>query len=145
MTIADFLPGTTYHLLRQGTVTGAFPLIQEEGQAAMTISYDDFAKVDVRVGRVMRAELNEGARKPAYALAVDFGAEIGELQSSVQITEHYTPESLVGRLVLGVVNFPPKRIGGFESQCLILGVPDAEGAVVLLAPDRNVPIGGKMF
>ncbi|SBW03748.1 Protein CsaA [uncultured Alphaproteobacteria bacterium] len=111
----------------------------------MTISYDEFAKVDVRVGRVVRAEPNGGARVPAYALAVDFGPEIGELASSAQLTAHYRPESLVGRLVLGVVNFPPKRIGGFKSECLILGVPDAEGNVVLLSPERNVPVGGKMF
>ena len=114
-------------------------------EAEMTISYDEFAKVDVRVGRVMRAELNGGARVPAYVLSVDFGAEIGELTSSAQLTAHYTPESLVGRLVLGVVNFPPKRIGGFKSECLVLGVPDADGAVVLLSPERHVPVGGKMF
>ena len=76
---------------------------------------------------------------------VDFGPEIGVLASSAQLTVHYRPENLIGRLVLGVVNFPPKRIGGFKSECLVLGVPDAEGAVVLLAPERNVPIGGKMF
>lgn len=111
----------------------------------MTISYDDFAKVDVRVGRVMRAELNPEARKPAYVLAVDFGAEIGELTSSAQLVDHYTPESLVGRLVLGVVNFPAKRIAGVKSECLVLGVPDAAGAVVLLSPERNVPVGGKMY
>lgn len=111
----------------------------------MTISYDDFAKVDVRVGRVMRAEVNAGARVPAYLLSVDFGPEIGELTSSAQLVDHYTPESLVGRLVLGVVNFPPKRIGGVSSEFLVLGVPDAEGSVVLVAPERNVPVGGKMF
>lgn len=111
----------------------------------MTIAYDDFDKVDVRVGRILRAEVNAEARKPAYKLWIDFGPEIGEKKSSAQITRHYTPERLVGRLVLGVVNFPPKRIAGFASECLVLGLPDAEGEVVLLRPDLPVPLGGRMF
>jgi len=111
----------------------------------MTISYDDFEKVDIRVGRVVRAEVNGAARKPAYKLWVDFGPEVGELKSSAQLVKHYTPEALVGRLVMGVVNFPPKQIGPVRSECLVLGVPDAEGEVVLLQPERDVPLGGRMF
>jgi len=111
----------------------------------MTISYDDFEKVDIRVGRVVRAEVNAAARKPAYKLWVDFGPEIGELKSSAQVTVHYTPEDLVGRLVMGVVNFPAKQIGPVRSECLVLGAPDAAGAVVLLQPERDVPLGGRMF
>ena len=111
----------------------------------MTISYDDFAKVDVRVGRVTRAEVNDTARKPALKVWIDFGPEIGERKTSAQVRRHYAPEALVGRLVMGVVNFPPKQIGPFRSECLLLGVPDAGGEVVLLAPDLDVPLGGRMF
>ncbi len=111
----------------------------------MTIAYDDFAKVDVRVGRVLRAEVNQGARKPALKLWIDFGPEVGEKSTSAQLCRHYAPEDLPGRLVMGVVNFPPKRIAGFSSECLVLGVPDADGEVVLLTPDRQVPVGGRMF
>lgn len=111
----------------------------------MTITYDDFAKVDIRVGRITRAEPYPEARKPAYKLWVDFGAEIGEKRSSAQITRHYTPEGLVGRQVLAVVNFPPRQIGKVMSEVLVLGVPDAEGEVVLLAPGQEVPLGGRMF
>ncbi|MBN2752420.1 MAG: tRNA-binding protein [Rhodospirillaceae bacterium] len=111
----------------------------------MTISYDDFQKVDIRVGRVVRAEVNVAARKPAYKVWVDFGADIGELKSSAQLARHYTPESLIGRLVMGVVNFPAKQIGPVRSECLVLGVPDADGEVVLLVPDLDVPLGGRMF
>ncbi len=111
----------------------------------MTISYDDFARVDIRVGRITRAEPYPEARKPAYKLWVDFGPEIGEKRSSAQITRHYSVEELPGRLVMGVVNFPPRQIGKVMSEVLILGVPDVEGEVVLLCPDKDVPLGGRMF
>lgn len=111
----------------------------------MTITYDDFAAVDIRVGRITRAEPYPEARKPAIKLWVDFGAEIGERKSSAQITRHYTPEGLVGRQVLGVVNFPPRQIGKFVSEVLVLGLPDADGEVVLVGPCHDVPLGGKLF
>lgn len=111
----------------------------------MTITYDDFARVDIRVGRITRAEPYPEARKPAIKLWVDFGAEIGEKRSSAQITQHYTPEALVGRQVLGVVNFPPRQIGKLMSEVLILGLPDEKGEVVLIGPGHEVPLGGKMF
>lgn len=110
-----------------------------------TITYDDFQRVDIRVGRIIRAEPFPEARKPAIKLWVDFGPEIGEKRSSAQLTRHYTPEGLIGRLVMGVVNFPPRQIGKVMSEVLVLGVPDAEGEVVLLAPDQDVPLGGRMF
>ena len=111
----------------------------------MTITYDDFLKVDIRVGRITRAEPFPEARKPAIRLWVDFGGEIGEKKSSAQITRHYTPEALVGRQVLAVVNFPPRQIGKVLSEVLVLGVPDEAGEVVLLSPDQAVPLGGRMF
>jgi tRNA-binding protein len=109
------------------------------------IPFADFEKVDIRVGRVIAAERFPEARKPAYKLTIDFGAEIGTKRSSAQLTTHYTPEALVGRLVLAVVNFPPRQIGPFMSEVLTLGVPDADGAVVLIAPDEQVPLGGRLF
>jgi tRNA-binding protein len=109
------------------------------------IPLTDFEKVDVRVGRVIAAEPFPEARKPAYKLTVDFGPQIGTRCSSAQLTAHYTPETLVGRLVLAVVNFAPRQIGPFLSEVLTLGVPDAEGAVVLIQPDKEVPLGGRMF
>ncbi len=111
----------------------------------MTITYADFEKVDIRVGRITRAEPFPEARKPAYRLWVDFGPEIGEKRSSAQITKHYTLEQLVGRQVLGVVNFPPRQIGPVKSEVLVLGVPDGDGEVVLIGPGHEVPQGGKLF
>lgn len=111
----------------------------------MTISFDDFQKVDIRVGRITRAEAFPEARKPAYRLWLDFGPEIGEKRSSAQITRHYTTDELVGRRVLAVVNFPPRQIGPVRSEVLTLGVPDADGEVVLITPDQDVPLGGRLF
>jgi tRNA-binding protein len=111
----------------------------------MTISFDEFMKVDIRVGQITRAEPFPEARKPAIKLWVDFGPEIGEKKSSAQITVHYDVERLPGRKVLAVVNFPPRQIGPVMSEVLVLGVPDADGEVVLLAPDKDVPIGGRMY
>ena len=108
------------------------------------ITFDDFLKVDIRVGTVTRAEPFPEARKPAIKVWVDFGAEVGEKKSSAQITAHYTPEELVGRQVIGVVNFPPRQIGPFMSECLVLGLHDAAGGVVLLGPDQGVPNGARM-
>lgn len=109
------------------------------------ISFDDFLKVDIRVGKVLRAEPYPEARKPAIKLWIDFGPEIGERKTSAQLTVHYTPETLVGRTVMGVVNFPPRQIGKFMSEVLVLGAPDADGEVVLLTPDQDVPVGGRMY
>ena len=109
------------------------------------ITYDDFAQVDIRVGRITRAEPFPEARKAAIKLWVDFGGDIGEKRSSAQITRYYTPETLIGRQVLAVVNFPPRQIGKVLSEVLVLGVPDKDGEVVLLTPDQPVPLGGKMF
>ena len=111
----------------------------------MTITYADFEKVDIRVGRITRAEPFPEARKPAYKLWVDFGPEIGEKRSSAQVTKHYTLDQLIGRQVLGVVNFPPRQIGPVKSEVLVLGVPDEDGAVVLIGPGHEVPLGGKLF
>ncbi|MFW5654153.1 MAG: tRNA-binding protein [Roseicyclus sp.] len=108
------------------------------------ISFEDFLKVDIRVGTVTRAEPFPEARKPAIRLWIDFGPGIGERKSSARITAHYTPEGLVGRQVMGVVNFPPRQIGPMRSEVLVLGVSDAEGGIVLLAPDRAVPNGERM-
>ncbi len=108
------------------------------------ITFDDFLKVDVRVGTVLRAEPYPEARKPAIKLWIDFGDEIGEKKTSAQITAHYTPEALVGRQVMAVVNFPPRQIGKFMSEVLVLGMPDADGEVVLVGPDQDVPLGGRL-
>lgn len=109
------------------------------------ISYSDFDQVEMRVGRIVRADVFPEARKPAYNLVVDFGAELGHRRSSAQLTVRYKPEDLIGRLVVAVVNFPPRQIGPFVSDVLTLGVPDSNGAVVLLAPDAEVPLGGRVF
>jgi len=110
-----------------------------------SIAYEDFERVDIRVGTVLTAAPLEGARKPAIRLEIDFGPDIGVKKSSAQLTVHYTPEALVGRQVAAVVNFPPRQIGKFMSQVLTLGFPDANGAVVLVVPDKPVPNGGKLF
>jgi tRNA-binding protein len=111
----------------------------------MTIGYDDFARVEMRVGRVERAEPFPEARKPAIRLWIDFGPELGVKKSSAQLTAHYTPESLTGRRVVAVTNFPPRQIGPFMSEVLVLGLPDRAGEVVLLEPEREVPLGGRVF
>jgi tRNA-binding protein len=117
----------------------------EQSERAREISIEDFEKVDIRVGRILSAEPLEGARKPAYKLRIDFGPEIGVRQSSAQLTTLYRAEELVGRLVMGVVNFPPRRIAGFRSEVLTLGVADLDGAVILIAPDRDAPLGARLF
>ncbi|MEM6439781.1 MAG: tRNA-binding protein [Pseudomonadota bacterium] len=109
-----------------------------------TASYEDFLKIDIRVGRVVQAEPFPEARKPAIKLRIDFGPEIGERKSSAQITAHYTPEALVGRQVMAVVNFAPRQIGPFMSEVLVLGVSDADGEIVLIAPDQAAPAGSRM-
>jgi len=111
----------------------------------MTVTYSDFEKIDIRVGRIVAAEEFPQARKPAYKLQIDFGGEVGIKRSSAQITAYYRPADLVGKQVLAVVNFPPRQIGPFISEVLTLGVPDETGEVVLLSPDHPVPIGGRMF
>ena len=113
--------------------------------AAETIGFDDFMKVDIRLGRVVKADPFPEARKPAYRLLIDFGPDIGVRKSSAQITEHYTLDELVGRPVAAVVNFPPRQIGPFMSEVLTLGFPDADGKVVLVGVDRDAPIGGRLF
>jgi tRNA-binding protein len=109
------------------------------------LSYAEFLRVDIRVGRIVGVEDFPAARKPAYKLLIDFGPDIGIRKSSAQATKHYTKEQLADRLVVAVVNFPPKQIGPFMSEVLTLGVPDGDGEVVLLVPEQDVPIGGRMF
>ena len=109
------------------------------------ISWNDFMKVELRVGRVLQAEVFAEARKPAYKLLLDLGPELGQRKSSAQITAHYQPEELVGRLVVAVVNFPKKQIGPLMSECLITGFHDADGAVALCVPDKDVPLGTRLL
>ena len=109
-----------------------------------TITFDTFAQVDIRCGTVLRAEPFPEARKPAIKLWMDFGPEVGERKSSAQITDHYTPEALVGSRVMAVVNFPPRQIGPFMSEVLVLGFPDESGAIVLARPDGEPPNGARM-
>ena len=109
------------------------------------ISFDDFMAVDVRVGEIVRVEPFPEARKPAYKLWVNFGDEIGEKKSSAQITVHYSLSELVGKRVMAVVNFPPRQIGPVKSEVLVLGIPDENGAVVLITPDKDVPLGVRLF
>ncbi|MGE0151318.1 MAG: tRNA-binding protein [Reyranellaceae bacterium] len=116
-----------------------------DGKPAEKIGFDDFLRVDIRVGTILEAAPLEGARKPALRLRIDFGPVLGEKKSSAQITRHYRPEELVGRQVAAVVNFPPRQIGKFMSEVLTLGFPDADGEVVLLQPERQVPNGGRLF
>ena len=115
------------------------------GPAAGQITFDDFMKVDIRVGQVVKAEPFPEARKPAYRLTIDFGPDIGVKRSSAQITKHYTLDELHGRKVAAVVNFPPRQIGPMMSEVLTLGFPDADGEVVLIGVDREVPVGGRLF
>ena len=109
------------------------------------ISYQDFEKVEIRVGTIVKVEDFPEARKPAYKLTIDFGSPLGVKKSSVQITKHYTNDELVGQQIIGVVNFPPKQIGPFVSEVLTLGLADENGDIVLLVPTKKVPNGGKMF
>ena len=110
-----------------------------------TIEFNDFLKVEMRVGKIIEATSLKNAKRPAYVLIVDFGEEIGKLKSSAQITELYTKEELIGKLVIGVVNFPPKQIGKIISECLITGFYREDGKVVLATPDFDVPLGSKLF
>jgi tRNA-binding protein len=112
---------------------------------APKIAFEDFRKVDVRVGTIVAAEPFPEARKPSLRLTIDFGPEIGTRKSSAQLVKHYKPEELIGRQVAAVLNFPPRQIGPMKSEVLTLGFPDAEGAVVLIAPDKQVPNGGRLF
>jgi len=111
----------------------------------MSITFDDFLKVEIRVGTVTRAEPYPEARRPAFKLWVDFGPGIGERKTSAQVTRHYDTDGVVGKQVVAVTNFPPKQIGKFMSEVLVLGLPDEDGEVVLLGPDRKVPDGGRMY
>ena len=120
-------------------------VLSQPSEPAATIGFDDFLKVDIRVGTIVEAEPYPEARKPALKLVIDFGGTIGRRKSSAQITKHYRPEDLRGRQVLAVVNFPPRQIGKFMSEVLTLGVPDAEGEVVLIGPSLAVPDGGRLY
>ncbi|MDB5736171.1 MAG: tRNA-binding protein [Alphaproteobacteria bacterium] len=127
------------------TLWAMLTLSYMEHGVSSPIRFDDFLKVDIRVGTIVKAEPFPEARKPAIKLQIDFGGEVGVKKSSAQITRHYTTEALIGRQVIAVVNFPPRQIGPFMSEVLTLGVPDAGGEVVLLHPSLAVPDGGRMF
>ena len=127
--------------LSMRSVSSSLPLMPE----TPPITFDDFLKVDVRVGRIVEVRPFPAARKPAYQLEVDFGGEIGRRRSSAQLTQRYTADELLGRQVLAVVNFPPRQIATFMSEVLVLGVPDAQGNVVLVQPVAEVPLGGRLF
>lgn len=118
---------------------------QKTNSETPQIAFDDFLKVDIRVGRIIAAEAFPEARKPAFKLTIDFGPEIGTKRSSAQITLNHTLDELVGKQVLAVVNFPPRQIGPFMSEVLTLGVPDDKGEVMLIRPDRDVPVGGRLY
>ena len=120
-------------------------ILSASAEPSAPIGFDDFLKVDIRVGTIVEAEPYPEARKPAIKLVIDFGGAIGRKKSSAQITKHYRPEELAGRQVLAVVNFPPRQIGKFMSEVLTLGVPDADGEVVLIGPGHTVPEGGRLF
>lgn len=109
------------------------------------ITYEDFEKIDIRVGKIVDVQDFPEARRPAYKLWVDFGAEMGIKKTSAQVTQNYTPETLKGRLVAAVINFPPKQIGKYMSEVLVLGFPDAQGNVTLIAPDKDIPLGGRLY
>ena len=114
-------------------------------QPTQTITFDDFLRVDVRVGRIVDVRPFPAARKPAFQLEIDFGPELGHRRSSAQLTQRYSADELVGRHVLAVVNFPPRQIANFFSEVLVLGVPDSDGNVVLVQPQADVPLGGRLF
>ncbi len=118
---------------------------QDNDKPSATIDFNQFLAVDIRVGKIVTAEPYPEARNPSYKMTIDFGPEIGLKKSSAQITHHYQPEELLGRNVLAVVNFPPRQIGKFMSEVLTLGVPDSEGNVVLIEPNKAVPLGGRLF
>lgn len=109
------------------------------------ITYQDFEKIDIRVGKIVDVQDFPEARRPAYKLWVDFGAEMGIKKTSAQVTQNYTPETLKGRLVAAVINFPPKQIGKYMSEVLVLGFPDAQGNVTLIVPDKDIPLGGRLY
>jgi len=119
--------------------------MDQASSTAALITFDDFLKVDIRVGRIVGVEPFPQARKPAFKLTIDFGPEIGTKRSSAQITINHSLDDLVGSLVMAVVNFPPRQIGPFLSEVLTLGVPDANGDVMLIRPDRDVPLGGRLY
>jgi tRNA-binding protein len=141
--LTDWSVGKNTHILCMA-IFEAGDTTRAEFVVAMP-TFEDFLALDLRVGRIVQVELFPEARRPAYKLWIDFGPELGIKQSSAQITERYQPAGLVGRLIIAVVNMPPKRVAGFTSEVLVLGVPDEHGAVVLIRPDAEVPLGGRVF